>query len=70
MTYIAIAGESAPHSNGKEAMASLLLKNILGTAGRVKRVNGTGKLTKELSKIEGDFFCSSISDISQGRSMI
>ena len=35
-------------------MASLILKNILGTAGRVKRVNGTGKLTKELSKIEGE----------------
>ena len=54
LTYIAIAGESAPHSNGKEAMASLILKNILGTAGRVKRVNGTGKLTRELSKIEGE----------------
>lgn len=54
LTYIAIAGESAPHSNGKEAIASLLLKNILGTAGRVKRVNGSGKLTKELSKIEGE----------------
>jgi len=54
LTYIAIAGESAPHSNGKDAMASLLLKNILGTAGRVKRVDGSGKLIKELSKIEGE----------------
>lgn len=53
LTCVAIAGESAPASDAKEALAANLLKIILGDGSRVKYGTSSGKLSKAVEKIEG-----------------
>ena len=53
LTCVAIAGESASSGDRKEAVAALLLKNILGSGSRVKYGGASGKLAKAVEKIEG-----------------
>jgi len=53
LTCVAIAGESAASGDRKEAVAALLLKNILGSGSRVKYGGASGKLAKAVEKIEG-----------------
>ncbi len=51
--YVAIAAESAPGSNVKEAVANMLLQQILGTAPKVRYSQGQGKLQNAIASQSG-----------------
>jgi predicted Zn-dependent peptidase len=58
--FIALAAESAPATNVKEAVATMILQQVLGTGARVKRGNGQRQLQKATSSIGGEHSVSAI----------
>jgi len=69
LTCVAIAGETAPSRNSKDAIAAMLLKNILGSGSNVKYGNGNGKLGKALATIDGEKAVSGINYAYQDSSL-
>ena len=69
LTCVAIAGETAPSRNSKDAIAAMLLKNILGSGSNVKYGNGNGKLGKALATINGEKAVSGINCAYQDSSL-
>ncbi len=51
--FVAIATETSPAGNAKDAVTCMLLKNILGNGVQVGRGRGSGKLDKAVANISG-----------------